>query len=137
MPWTYLDPLIANGWRIDWAFVPGRGRCIWDEQRIIIEPGLPWRLERSVLSHEAVHAERGPYPRWLYRREEEEVSRESARRLIPIRALAEALAWSLHADVVAEELDVDVPTLMARIRGLHPAERAFILRRTEHHRAHL
>jgi len=92
------------------------------------------RDERFVLSHELVHAERGPFPRWMRPREEHLVSSISARRLIPIRALGEALAWSLDMHTVADELDVDLPTLRARLASLHPSERAYLIRRTEHHR---
>lgn len=57
----------------------------------------------------------------------------AARRLIPLGALGEALAWSLDAHTVADELDVDLPTLHARLAALRPAERTYLIRRTEHH----
>ena len=79
-----------------------------------------------------MHAERGPAPRWCRPREEEQVRREAARRLIPIRELGEALAaWDWDLWQVADELFVDVPTVEARLRGLHPSERHYLTRRLE------
>lgn len=128
--WRWLERL--PGWRVDWAFTPARGLCRWRDRVILLDPRLSHRDERSVLVHECVHAERGPVPRWMLSREEEAVAAESSRRLIPIRRLAAALAWSRDAHEVADELDVDVATVMARVRHLHPAERAYLARRLEH-----
>jgi len=47
--------------------------------------------------------------------------------------LGEALAWSLDAYIVADELDVDLPTLNSRLASLRPTERAYLIERTEHH----
>lgn len=48
---------------------------------------------------------------------------EAARRLIGIDALADALAWSSQPAEIADELRVDVQTLMVRVGGLSVAER--------------
>lgn len=55
--------------------------------------------------------------------------------LITIRALGDALAWARTRDEAAEELWVDVATLEARLRSLHPAERAYLNRRLSGHDA--
>lgn len=95
------------------------------------ELGRPWVRERCVLAHEAHHALRGPFPRWLQPREEEAVSRAAARYLIPFPRLLDAVAWSREPNEVADELDVDLPTLEARVRGLHPSERAALVRKLD------
>lgn len=130
-PWGRLEQL--KGWRVEWADIAERGLTQFNLCQILLREGLKWRSERAVLSHEVVHAERGPFPKWMTAREEEAVSRESARRLLPIRRLGEAMSWSLNIDELAEELDVDRPTIEARLRSLHPAERAYLARRLEHH----
>jgi len=65
-------------------------------------------------------------------REEIAVEREAARRLIDIRKLGEAMAWSSDPVTVAEELWVDELMLKARLEGLHPAERAYLRDRLAH-----
>lgn len=132
--WGILDHL--PGWRVDWAWAPRhRGLTCFHTRTITLDARLGRRDERCVLSHELVHAERGPFPRWLRPREERLVSSIAARRLIPLDALGEALAWSLDAHIVADELDVDLPTLHARLAALGPAERAYLTERTAHHGA--
>lgn len=131
-PWGILDHL--PGWRVDWAWGQRhRGLTCFVSRTITLDARLGRRDERCVLSHELVHAERGPFPRWLRPREERLVSSIAARRLIPLDRLGEALAWSLDAHVVADELDVDLPTLHARLATLRPTERAYLIERTEHH----
>lgn len=66
-------------------------------------------------------------------REEEIVSRESARRLVTLEQLSEALAWTLRDDELTEELWVDRPTLRARLRSLTDAEHAYLAARLVHH----
>lgn len=132
--WGALEHL--PGWQVDWAQQPPRrGLTSFRRRTITLDASLTRRDQRCVLAHELTHAERGPFPRWQRAREERLVAGLAARRLIPIMALGEALAWSLDADTIADELDVDVPTLHARLVSLHPAERAYLIRRTEHHRA--
>lgn len=101
---------------------------------ITIKPNLTTARERSVLTHEVIHAERGPFPRHLAAREEATVRAEAARRLVELPPLADALAWSLWPDEVAEELSVDRSTLLARLRALQAEEREHLHQRTEHHR---
>ena len=50
----------------------------------------------------------------------------AARRLIKMEHLLDALAWTEHLEELADELWVDLDTLMARLDGLTPEERAQI-----------
>lgn len=134
MAWTLIERL--QEWRVDWVHAGVRGLTLFVDRRILVRHGLRADEERCVLAHEAHHALRGPSPRWMHAREEEAVSRAAARYLINIRDLGEALAWSLNMAEAAEELHVDEPTLRARLRGLHPAERAYLRKRLEHHHDH-
>ena len=113
--------------------MPVRGACRWSRKSILLDIRLSRVEQRCTLAHELVHAERGPFPHWLTTREESIVDAKAARRLIPLDALGEALAWSLHPTVAAEELDVDPPTLEALLRDLAAAEVEALRRRLEHH----
>lgn len=58
-----------------------------------------------------------------------------AARLIPLRDLCDALAWSERDQEAAEQLWVDLPTLRVRLATLLPSEREYLAARTEHHSA--
>ncbi len=129
-PWRTLRDLT------DWILtfdhtLASRGECSWSTKTIRLRAGLTQAQRRCVLAHELEHAARGPFPRWATVREEDAVNAAAARKLINIRALGEALAWSQCLDEIAEELWVDVPTLTARLSHLHPAERAYLAQRLE------
>ena len=120
-------------WSVNFVVMPVRGMCRWNRRMILLDISLSRVEERCTLTHEIVHAERGPFPRWATAREEAAVNALVARRLISLDALGEALAWSLHPAVAAEELDVDPPTLEALLRDLAAAEVEALRRRLEHH----
>ena len=124
---------VPAGWSVDLVVMPARGMCRWNRRTILLDIRLSRIEERCTLTHEIVHAERGPFPRWATAREEAAVNAEVARRLIPLDALGEALAWSLHPAVAAEELDVDPPTLEALLRNLTGAELDALRGRLRHH----
>ena len=124
---------VPAGWSVDLVAMPVRGMCRWNRRTILLDIKLSGVEERCTLTHEIVHAERGPFPRWATAREEAAVNAEAARRLIPLDALGEALAWSLHPAVAAEELDVDPSTLEALLRDLAAAEVEALRRRLQHH----
>lgn len=105
---------------------------------IRIDPRQSSREYLCTLAHEWEH--------WLAQHEltgdlhvdamiETEAEQRAARKLIDIRALAEAAAahWE-DAHRVAEELHVDYDTLMVRMNHLHPSERALLKRRMAHAR---
>lgn len=87
---------------------------------------------RCTLTHEIIHLERGHrgcQPPAI----EAAVEREAARRLIPLHALGEALAWATCEIEAADELWVDVPTLRTRLASLIDAERRWLDQRLERH----
>lgn len=127
------------GWVLLWEHLPGRqlGETDFDAQTITLDKRLRQATRRCTLAHELEHIARGPAPAdpILLAREEESIDRAVARRLIPIRKLVDAVRWSRDPHEIADELWVDVPTLEARIRGLHPSERAALNRVLEEHHA--
>lgn len=132
-PWRRLREL--GEWLLGWAPLPGdlRGLTDYHARIIILDPRLTQAERRCTVAHELEHVHRGPVPGWMVPREEEAIERAVARRLIPLDRLADALAWTQDAAEAAEELWVDIPTLEARMRGLHPAERAHLRARLGHH----
>ena len=134
-PWRRLRDLA--GWLLGWAHLPGdlRGLTHFGARVIVLDSRLLQAERRCTIAHELEHVARGPSPAdpVMRAREEAAIDRAVARRLIAIRDLGEALAWSLDLDEAAAELWVDRPTLEARLRSLHPSERAYLRRRLEHH----
>lgn len=136
-PWQHLAHLthLTVRWSRDDAELDGAlGWFYVDTDEIVLDARQTQAERRSTLTHELVHAERGDGPCGsvvLDARQELVVSRAAARRLIPLRALGEALVWSRDPDEVADELWVDVETLRVRMAHLHPAERAYLIRRAE------
>lgn len=136
-PWRHLARLahITVRWTRDDAELDGAlGWYYVDANEIVMDDRQTQAERRSTLAHELVHAERRDEPCGsliLDARQELLVSKMAARRLIPIRALGEALAWSADQDEVADELWVDVSTLKTRLEHLRPAERAYLKRRIE------
>ncbi|KQU30304.1 hypothetical protein ASG69_04400 [Rhodococcus sp. Leaf225] len=88
------------------------------------------RERRCTLTHEIVHIERGPVPEdaYLALREEACVDDIATRRLIDLDALIDVLAWNRYRvdDEAAEDLWVDYPTLLTRVRNLTDEERRHI-----------
>lgn len=89
---------------------------------------------RCTIAHEVRHILRGPVPAdpVLAAREELAVEQATARLLIDVHRLGEALAWSEDLHEVADELWVDPALLRVRLDHLHPAERAYLHRRLDH-----
>lgn len=115
-PWEGVPP----GWAVTRAAITTRGYCDHSRRLIVINVGLSRAEERCTLTHEIVHAERGPVPAHHAAREERVVDAEAARRLIPLDALLETLGWACCPAEAAEALGVDVPTLLTRIAALAP-----------------
>lgn len=140
-PWRHVARLahITVRWTRDDDELDGAlGWYYVDSDEIVMDARQTQAERRSTLAHELVHAERRDAPCGslvLDARQELVVSQLAARRLIPLRALGEALAWSRDVDEVADELWVDTATLRTRLNHLHPAERAYLKQRIEgaHH----
>jgi hypothetical protein len=123
-PWQAVVELV--GWTVVWQPLKTKGLTRWRHQTIVLDPGLTVAQQRAVLTHELVHARRGPTLRRLRAREEATVRREAALLLIDLVHLADAAAWSRWRVEVADELWVDVATLDVRLELLTPDERAWI-----------
>lgn len=134
-PWRELRHLVD--WTLIWAHLPTGVLGLTDHHHrtITLDPRQSQAERRCTLAHELEHVRRGPMPTdpRAAAREESAVEQATARALIGLGALCDALAWSLDRHEVAEVLWVDVDTLMTRLQHLHPSERAFLMRRLEHH----
>lgn len=99
--------------------------------RIWLSRILTQAERRCTLTHELVHRERGPVPTDPVgaAREERMVDEISARRLITLDALVDALRWSRRSRELAERLWVDQPTLDTRLTTLDRFERAEVTER--------
>lgn len=132
-PWRQLRHLAE--WTLLWGALPDGvlGLTCWRSRTITLIPGLSQAQRRSVLAHELQHATSGPaHPDpVLVARDELWADKESARKLISIRDLGEAMAWSTDLHEIADELWVDTATVRCRLQHLHPAERAYLRRRLE------
>lgn len=107
---------------------------LYDHQTrtIFIERTLRSGSKRATEEHERIHAERGDTrcdDPWFHKKQELVVERETARRLIPVKRLAEGLVWCRDHHELAEFLDVDGRLVRARYGTLTDQERAYIERR--------
>lgn len=105
------------------------GRWIPSRQTILLDDRLDQAERRCTLVHEMVHHISGDMlgltPE-LAAMQERLCRERSARLLITITALADAMAWSEHAGEIADQLWVDEPTLWDRLEHLTPEEHAFL-----------
>lgn len=106
------------------------------DEAIVIDDRLDRVQRRCALEHELQHAEAGdcritgtPDAARLTARRERETDARAARRLIDVDELADALAWALCVEELAEVLDVDVRTARARVLALTEAEKREIAAR--------
>jgi hypothetical protein len=110
--------------------LPGtrRGEIDFESRTITLHPRLRPAERRCTLTHELVHLERGPVLVRQTGREERVVAAISARRLVPLDALADVMSWTDDPRVIAEELDVDPRTIKVLLDDLTESERASISR---------
>lgn len=130
-PWRAFRAL--THYTLHWAHLPDGtlGITNFDTRAVTLAHGMSGAERRCTIAHEVEHILRGYSP--CSSREECAVDRAAARKLIGIRPLGEALAWSDDEDEVADELNVDVWMLRARLRGLHSSEHHYLRRRLQHH----
>lgn len=131
-----MDRLLPLGWRIIHAPLPAHqsGKTPWPSKTITLDPQYSAATRRCTLAHELIHIERGPSPAPAFDAAEEvAVQKATARRLIDIRALGEALAETDSIGAAAELLEVTPAVLGARLKHLHPAETHYLRKRLEHH----
>lgn len=93
-----------------------------DGAKIWMTPRQLQAERRCTLTHELIHIERGHIGCQLPAIEAE-VCEEAARRLIPLDDLVHAVIWGQSPDEVADELWVDLDTLMTRLNTLTDRER--------------
>ena len=121
-PWRALRHLSEV--RLEWQDVDHEmGHYDFAEDCITITVGMTQAERRSTLTHELIHRERGPVPSHLLEKEEGIVRDLTARRLIPMHALVEAMLWSINEYEIADEVWADVAVVRDRLTGLSEAER--------------
>lgn len=91
--------------------------------RIWLDRELTAVDRRVVLDHELIHYSRGHRGHCLAV-VERGIDREVASGLIHVNDLGEAIAWSDHVIVIADELDVMPETVIDRLHTLTAGERA-------------
>lgn len=133
-PWGELTA--RSDLRLEWCELPDRlGEYHHVERRIVLDPRMPRRQQRSVLCHELRHAEHGDHLTICDRvnlRQEQRADREASRLLVDVRDLAKALALhDEHLSATAVELRVSDAMLRIRLANLHPSERHFLRRRLQ------
>jgi hypothetical protein len=132
-PWTMLRslPHVTYG---KTAELPAgeRGRYYLEHDVILLADDLSQVERRVSMTHELVHRRRGhsqcATPD-LERKQERACDQETARLLVPLEQLADAMLWGCCIAEWADELWVDEPTLQTRLDHLHPSERGFLQRR--------
>lgn len=137
-PRTTMLPMTWHPWRVlarlpeiklRWERMPGLlGAWHHTSGTITLHPDQSQAERRCTLTHELIHAERGHEGRCCGL-VERQVQAETARRLIPLDALATALVWTQDEWEVADELWVDVETARVRIENLTDPEKHYIERR--------
>ncbi|AJR18459.1 hypothetical protein GUY44_06905 [Pimelobacter simplex] len=130
-PWDDFELHRLNGWKVEWRPLTDLpedrlGLTTWLDRTMHLDPDQENRQERVTVTHEVVHIERGPAPDGHEDREERIVDDLTARRLISLEALAEAMVWAYDVDEVAFVLWVDEPSVRVRLRGLTPEEGRYI-----------
>lgn len=116
------------GWTLAITALEGiMGFCDPQHRTIWVDVNLSERERRTTIMHECVHAIRGDNADNPVT--EREVEEETARRLIPIRALLNSLEQSTHPDDLCDDLLVDKEVLAARLRSLDESEGPQVRRR--------
>jgi Zn-dependent peptidase ImmA (M78 family) len=105
------------------------GRWIPERQMIVLDDRLDQAERRCTLVHEMVHHISGDHTDLtpeLSRMQERMCRERTARLLITLPSLADAMLWSEHAVEIAEQLWVDEPTLWDRLEHLTAEEHRYL-----------
>lgn len=105
----------------------------WSDKTIWLLDSLTQTQRRCALEHERQHVLRGADGQGDL--EEAAVEHATARALIPLDELLDALRWSRHPREVADHCWVTLDVLTCRVRNLHPAEVAAVAEVLRHHHA--
>jgi len=130
-PWRYLreHPEIF----VEWVRLYGRSARTNGVDLIEMDSRQRQVERRCSLTHEILHIEFG-HVEGCDHPDEQRVVQGSARRLITIRALGRAVAWSGDRAEQADELWVVEDVLNVRLAHLHWSERGYLERATAHRR---
>lgn len=132
-PWRELRQ--RPEWTLLIAALPAGilGYTCWDTRTVALTRGMSQAQRRATLAHELEHVDSGPaHPDpVLTARDELAADKAAARKLISIRDLGEAMAWSTDLHEIADELWVDTATVRTRLQHLHPGERGYLERRLQ------
>lgn len=104
----------------------------WEDRTIWLLSSLDQTGRRCALEHERQHIVRGEV---CGDADEAAVEQATARTLIPLSDLVDALHWSRHPREVADHCWVTLDVLTCRVRNLHPAEVAAVAEVLRHHHA--
>lgn len=110
------------------------GAWVPSANTILIDDRLSQVERRCTVMHELIHRLRQDVPDLpppLADRQERECNRRTARLLIDLGELLDALLWSAeqHDSEIADSLWVDLPTLHDRLSSLTSAEREYLTER--------
>lgn len=120
-PWRRLRALTHLD--LSWRPLAGLLGATDGRDRIVMDPRQSQAQRRCTIAHELAHLELG-HTGGCSPAEERMARALAARWLIDIDRLLDVLAWTERLEEAADELWVDVDTLMARLDGLTPGERA-------------
>ncbi|MFK5257144.1 ImmA/IrrE family metallo-endopeptidase [Propionibacterium freudenreichii] len=129
-PWRRLRGL--TDWTVQWCQLKSDkcGDTDFSSHTIYLDANLNQVERRCALAHELVHVARGQIPADpdLAAREEAAVEQETARQLIDLPELVDAIKWATTLAEAADILWVTIPVLQNRLDHLHPAERSSLKR---------
>ncbi|WP_256970899.1 ImmA/IrrE family metallo-endopeptidase [Cellulomonas iranensis] len=120
-PWRRLRAMPHV--RLVWRRLPGVLGLTDGRSVVVLHPDQSQAQRRCTLAHELAHIELG-HVGGCTPAQEREVRALVARRLVPDDALLAAWRWTRHPRELADELGVDVATVLDRLAGLDEAERA-------------
>jgi Zn-dependent peptidase ImmA (M78 family) len=128
-PWRHLREQHPNITVYEYDLPGAYLGCVdHDKGLIYLDSRLNQAERRCTLAHEIGHLERGPVPPAPLAaiREELEVDRWAADKLIRAQDLIDVFRWTSNLSEAAEELWVDQHMLLARLRYLTAADRALL-----------
>lgn len=130
-PWRPWDEVDRMGATVTLCIMTGAllGACEWSTKTIYLNVRSTAVQTLCTLTHELLHLRRGPLmctSSRLLAREEAAIAAHSARLLVPMVSLLDALRWTPHLVEQAEFLGVDTDTVRARFGDLSSEELAAI-----------
>lgn len=128
-PWRTLRALAHV--TLHWHDGGPAGLTHFESATISLRRGMTQVERRCTLTHELEHIERGPAVSGYGDAEEWVVRERSARRLVTLPRLVDAMLWSRDEYELADELWVDVGTVRDRLMSLSDDESRELLRRMD------